>query len=101
MLMIILGALIVFLIAFFLWLPDVPALRHQNPVHTPLMELREKQAREAGKKLHTVYIWKDLADISPNLAHAVLLSEDDTFYQHHGFDLEQIRVAFQMDWEKK
>src|SRR5205807_9685124 len=40
-------------------------------------------------------------EISPSLVHAVILAEDDDFYQHHGFDLEQILVAFQRDLSKK
>ena len=88
-------------VIYLLWLPYVPALRTHNPTGTPLMKQRQKQALEAGKVLHTKYVWKDLRDISPHLAHAVLLSEDDMFYQHHGFDMEQIRIAIQMDWDKK
>jgi monofunctional biosynthetic peptidoglycan transglycosylase len=86
---------------YLLWLPYVPALRTHNPTGTTLMERRQKQAREAGKVLKPLYLWKDLRDISPHLVHAVLLSEDDMFYQHHGFDMEQIRIALQMDWQKK
>jgi monofunctional biosynthetic peptidoglycan transglycosylase len=88
-------------VAYLLWLPDVPALKTTNPTETTLMQLREKQAHETGKQIRIIYHWKDLHDISPNLMHAVLLSEDDTFYQHHGFDLEQIQVAMKMDWEQK
>ncbi len=35
------------------------------------------------------------------MIHAIILSEDDTFYQHHGFDLEQIQIAFERNWKKK
>jgi len=88
-------------VIYLFYLPDVPALVHHNPVKTPLMVLREKQAKAAGKTLKTTYVWKDLNDISPNLVHAVLLSEDDMFYQHHGFDMEQIEIAIKEDLEKK
>ena len=40
-------------------------------------------------------------EISPNLVHAVLLAEDDTFYHHHGFDLEQTAIAIQKNWLKR
>ncbi|HVO33737.1 MAG TPA: monofunctional biosynthetic peptidoglycan transglycosylase [Elusimicrobiota bacterium] len=88
-------------LTYLLWLPNVPALRTSNPVHTSLMELREQQALRNGQPLKTVYRWKDLKEISPHLAHAVLLSEDDVFYEHKGFDMEQIRLAVKIDWEKK
>jgi monofunctional biosynthetic peptidoglycan transglycosylase len=88
-------------LVYLLWLPYVPDLQKHNPTKTPLMELRERQALELHHRLRTIYLWKDLKEISPNLVHAVLLSEDDTFYQHHGFDLEQIQVAIKLDWAKK
>jgi len=88
-------------LVYLLWLPYVPDLQKHNPIKTPLMEMREKQALELHHPLKTVYLWKDLNDISPNLMHAVLLSEDDMFYQHHGFDMEQIQVAIKLDWAKK
>ncbi len=82
-------------------LPYVPALRTRNPTKTTLMELREKQAQQIGKDIKIKFIWKNLSEISPYLVHAVLLSEDDMFYQHKGFDMEQIHVAMKTDWEKK
>ncbi|MDH3224805.1 MAG: monofunctional biosynthetic peptidoglycan transglycosylase, partial [Gemmatimonadota bacterium] len=39
------------------------------------------------------YDWVKAADISPNLALAVLAAEDQRFPVHHGFDLEEIRKA--------
>jgi monofunctional glycosyltransferase len=86
---------------YLLNLPYVPALRTTNPSTTTVMELREKQAREAGHPIRTKYHWRNLKAISPNLVHAVLLSEDDVFYEHHGFDIEQIRAAIKLDWEKR
>lgn len=88
-------------LVYLFWLPDVPALKTHNPTRTALMELREEQARAKKKKLRTVQEWKSIDQISPHLVHAVLLAEDDTFYQHRGFDFAQIRIAFQRNWEKK
>ncbi len=45
--------------------------------------------------------WRSLDRISPYLLHAVVLSEDDTFFQHHGFDFEQLKRAAQTNWERK
>src|ERR1700761_9312805 len=89
------------LVTYLLWLPDVRLLVQQNPTHTALMQLREDQARQAGQQPHSVMHWRSLDDISPNLIHAVITSEDDTFYEHGGFDLEQIQVAVQRDWQKR
>lgn len=82
-------------------LPDVDGLAHRNPGRTSLMTLREKQARAAGQRLKSLLIWKDLDAMSPDLVHAVLLAEDDTFYQHQGFDWKQIEIAVRTNLEKK
>ncbi len=37
--------------------------------------------------------WRDYAQISPQLALAVVASEDQRFPQHYGFDFRQIRAA--------
>ena len=39
------------------------------------------------------YKWTPLEDIAPNLALAVVASEDNLFTTHNGFDFEQIRIA--------
>jgi len=89
------------LVSYLCYQPDVAALRHHNPTTTAFMQLRAEQARKAKQPYSARMIWCDLDDISSNLVHAVLLAEDDTFYQHHGFDLEQIREAIRTNWQKK
>jgi SAM-dependent methyltransferase len=42
-----------------------------------------------------------MGEISPEFVHAVMLAEDDRFYQHHGFDLEQILIAVKRNWLKR
>ena len=88
-------------LAYLFWLPDVGSLRTTNPQTTALRELRAEEARRSGKKPVSRMIWRDLPQISGNLVHAVLLAEDDRFYQHSGFDVEQIQVALQRDWAQK
>lgn len=89
------------LLLYLCWLPWIPALKTHNPKTTSLRQLREAQAREKGRRAHSQMIWMPLTRISPNLVHAVLLAEDDTFYQHHGFDFEQLAIAVQKDWAQK
>jgi len=38
--------------------------------------------------------WRNYSQISPQLALAVIASEDQLFPEHHGFDLRQIRKAY-------
>jgi len=93
-------ALVGFLI-YLLWPYNVIALRRHNPRTTALIELRKKEARAAHRRMKPDMAWKSLGQISPNLAHAVLLAEDDTFYKHHGFDFEQIQIALAENLEKQ
>lgn len=86
---------------YLIWLPYVPNLKYENPKTTALTERRINQAKKKRKKIIVRMNWRSLNEISPNLIHAVLLAEDDTFYRHHGFDFEQIRIAFKINWKKK
>ncbi len=94
--------LFVAIVAFYLlWLPYVPRLVKHNPKKTALMQLRETQAKRAKLRLRSTQIWKPLGTISPNLIHAVIISEDDTFYRHHGIDGAQIVEAMRRNWQEK
>jgi len=45
------------------------------------------------------YKFIPLGQISPDLQHAVIAAEDARFYQHHGFDWDQIQIAAEDDLE--
>jgi monofunctional biosynthetic peptidoglycan transglycosylase len=45
------------------------------------------------------YKFIPLSQISPDLQHAVIAAEDTRFYQHHGFDWNQIQIAAEDDLE--
>ncbi len=68
----------------YLSLPNIrlQELRKVNPQRTALMEQREREAAEAGKPFHIQQNWVPLYRISPYLAHAVIVSEDGTFYEN-------------------
>ena len=96
------GVLLVCLVAYqYLTLPDVSSLRKENPQITALMRQREQEARAAGKKARRSQLWTGYATISARLRSAVLIGEDDAFYQHEGYDLDQIKESFARNWEKK
>jgi monofunctional biosynthetic peptidoglycan transglycosylase len=81
--------------------PDIHSLRHRNPTTTALIDLRKHQARQAHIEYPTAMIWCDLDTISPNLVHAVLIAEDDRFYEHHGFDLGEIWEAVKINLRQR
>jgi monofunctional biosynthetic peptidoglycan transglycosylase len=74
-------------------LPDVRVLQNSNPTTTAFMELRERDARAGGKAPRRQHRWVPYNRISEQLKRAVLVAEDDAFWQHDGIDLEQILKA--------
>jgi monofunctional biosynthetic peptidoglycan transglycosylase len=94
-------AIIVPSVWYLVTLPDVRQFSKVNPPTTAIRMYREKQMREKGGKPRSVMVWRRLDQISPYLAQAVVLSEDDTFFSHNGFDVEQIKRAARINWERK
>jgi len=86
---------------YLLWFPWMSPPLKGSLTHTSLTQLREKQAKQKGLTLKTVLIWQPLDQISPHLTHAILLAEDDQFYNHQGFDFQQIRIAVETNWKKR
>ncbi len=73
---------------------QVAALRFIDPPFSTFMAARQLQAWRAGDwDFRVDYAWRDLGDISPGLAVAVIASEDQNFARHQGFDMEAIRKA--------
>jgi len=77
----------------YLTLPDVRVLARENPRTTAFMELRAHQAAARGQVPHRRQVWVSYARISPVLRRAVVIAEDDAFWQHDGIDLRQIRES--------
>jgi monofunctional glycosyltransferase len=82
-------------------LRDVSDLKTTNPDETALMKYRAEEAREKGRKPQRQLVWTPLSRISPALIQAVLISEDDKFFQHEGFDWEGIKTAMERNIERK
>ncbi len=82
------------LTTFFIW-PDITYLKTVPPKRTAFMEFRERQWASMNQKTKLHYTWVPLAQISPFLQDAVLISEDDKFWQHYGFDLAGIQEALE------
>jgi len=89
-----------FLAYVYLTLPDVRALAKTNPTKTAFAELREREAAQAGKPLRHYQVWVPYTRISQNLKRAVLVAEDDAFWQHEGVDMEQLKISIRNDIEK-
>lgn len=81
--------------------PDVSRLKTVNPANTSFMEYRAKEYEHKGKKFRPRQTWMPLSQISPYLVKAVLIAEDDKFWQHEGFDFEAIQKAIEKDIKQK
>jgi len=84
----------------YLTLPDVRPLKTSNPTTTAFMELREAEARAKGKAPRRVQRWVAYGRISADLKRAVLVAEDDAFWQHEGVDFEQLQESLETDWAR-
>jgi monofunctional biosynthetic peptidoglycan transglycosylase len=88
------------LVYAYLTLPDVRPLAASNPTTTAFIELRADEAREKGQKPRRVQRWVGYSHLSPDLKRAVLVAEDDAFFQHEGVDLAQLQESLEIDWAK-
>jgi monofunctional biosynthetic peptidoglycan transglycosylase len=81
--------------------PDVAALAKEQPKTTAFMEQRKARLRKAGKSDELEWRWVPYGSISPYLRRAVLVAEDNSFYEHEGVDVEGMKEALQRDWKRR
>jgi monofunctional biosynthetic peptidoglycan transglycosylase len=100
-----LGLLALCMAAIFFWawwsVPEVELLRKQNPRETALMRQRDEEARKKGRHARRFQVWVPVGAMAGVLKTAVLIGEDDAFFQHQGIDYEQIKQSFIKNWEEK
>jgi monofunctional glycosyltransferase len=73
------------------------ALRWINPPFTAVHVQRRVESWTHNKPYQTRYTFVPLQRISSELQHAVVAAEDARFYQHKGFDWQEIRHAVEDD----
>lgn len=79
----------VFSVIFFVLL-----IRWVNPPFTSFT-LREDWSQLDGEFYNLRTYWVPLSDIPEHMVWAVVASEDQLFFQHHGFDVESIEEAWE------
>ncbi len=75
------------------------AARWINPPTTAVRMERRVQAWMHNKPYHLRCQFVPLSRISPDFQHAVIAAEDARFYQHHGFDWNQIQIDAERDMD--
>jgi monofunctional biosynthetic peptidoglycan transglycosylase len=88
-------------LVFWLTLPSVSWLKKENPTETAMMGMRSAQAKQKGQRARRYWKRVPLSRISPYLIQAVLIAEDDKFFEHEGFDWESMRKALDANIKKK
>jgi len=86
---------------FLLSIAQVLYVRLFRPPMTLTMISRGLDAWRDGKDASIRWEWVELETVSRELQRAVLVGEDDQFYQHHGFDVTQIRRAWESNRAKR
>ncbi len=88
------GTLIALAAVFVVTALPVIAMRWMDPWYSAFMlDAALEASREGKAKYSTDYRWRDLEQISPHAAVAVIAAEDQFFPFHTGFDLKSIREA--------
>lgn len=92
----ILKILRILVIAFFVWSIGGVILHRFVPVPiTPFMIRYCFSELYDGRMPQLAHKWVPMDSISPHLKAAVIASEDQLFYEHHGFDFDQIEKALE------
>ena len=76
-------------------------LRWVDPWTTAVQIERRVQALRAHRPYKKHYQFVALAEISPNLQHAVVAAEDGRFRQHHGFDWIEMQKILEDDIKRQ
>ncbi|MBI4051705.1 MAG: monofunctional biosynthetic peptidoglycan transglycosylase [Elusimicrobia bacterium] len=96
----VIGGSLLCVAGYLFWLPDISSLKSGFVRETNMMRIRENVRIHKKKKPTRIYHWVSYEEISPHLRHAVIIAEDDVFYQHHGIDPVQIKIAIERNLEK-
>jgi monofunctional glycosyltransferase len=80
--------------------PFVSDLKNNNPIPTAFMEYRENEWAEKNREKEIQHQWVPMSKISPNVIKAVLIAEDDGFWNHDGFDVQGMENAIERSLKK-
>lgn len=80
--------------------PDIDELKESRPVPTAFMEYRQEEWAEENRDKEIQHKWVSMSQISPNVIKAVLIAEDDGFWNHDGFDVKGMEQAIERSLKK-
>lgn len=71
-------------------------LARRNPSGTAFTR---RHAWESGQPI--VLQWRPLSEISDHLKRAILVSEDDAFFEHEGVDFKELKASWELNQKKQ
>lgn len=80
--------------------PNITDLKEIRPIPTAFMEYRQNEWTEQNRDKELQYKWVTFSQISPNVIKAVLIGEDDKFWNHDGFDVTGMEQALERSLKK-
>jgi monofunctional biosynthetic peptidoglycan transglycosylase len=80
----------------FAGLPDADEIKAYQPAST----VNPNHLNWSKRTTDSIRIWVPIKRISPLLQKAVVISEDDVFYQHDGINYEMMKEAFRVNLER-
>lgn len=80
--------------------PNVSDLKEMNPIPTAFMEYRQEEWAQQNRDMELTQKWVPMSQISPNVIKAVLIGEDDKFWNHDGFDVKGMEQALEKTLKK-
>ena len=78
----------------------VDALARTTPARTAMMKQRALEATRRGELARVTQRWVPYDQISPTLRRAVLVAEDDAFFEHGGLDWNEINASMRKNLEE-
>jgi monofunctional biosynthetic peptidoglycan transglycosylase len=79
--------------SLYLLSPDVAWLKTKNPKTTSMINERNEYYKTLRHPPVKIRYWVKYRSLPEQLIRAVRIAEDDSFFQHHGFDLKQLWEA--------
>lgn len=80
--------------------PNVDDLKDIRPIPTAFMEYRQQEWADENRDMEITQKWVSMSQISPNVIKAVLIGEDDKFWNHDGFDVKGMEQALERSLKK-
>ena len=91
---------VVILQILFLPYDNIRQLKTKNAGETAFMREQAANAKNEKRRFHKMQYWISLRSIPQDAIDAVIVSEDGTFWSHHGFDWFEFKESVERNFEE-